>query len=226
MSSEERELKLTPRDAALLDALWQLDELGPFQVTARRTEEQRNSFFDTRERALRQAHIGFRRRTIAGQKMATWTLKAEGGLFRGIATRPEVELQLDSDMPPALAIGTLGEVARQRGASALAEQVGDALVGRGLPLAQPVLEMKTVRRVLDLEAPAERWRCEMALDTVSLIEHPRHTEVEIEVELKRGDDTALEAARAAIETLGPVDESVGSKLSRALDHLEHCTCST
>jgi inorganic triphosphatase YgiF len=224
MSIEERELKLTPRDPALLDLLWQLDELGPFSVSSRRTEQQRNSFFDTRERALRKAHIGFRRRTVTGQPMAAWTLKAEGGLFRGIATRPEIELHLSADMPPALAIGTLRQVARQRGAAALAEQVGDALTGAGLPLAQPVLELETQRRIVDLRSEARGWVTEMVLDRVRLREHA-HQEIEIEVELKRGDDAALEAARAAIEARGPVDESIGSKLSRALDHLEHCTCS-
>jgi inorganic triphosphatase YgiF len=225
MSIEERELKLTPAAPALLEHLWSIANLGPYTVVGRHTERQRNSFFDTRERALRQAHIGFRRRVIEGESMATWTLKAEGTLFRGIATRPEIELKLGADMPPALAIGALRQAAQQRGAAALAEQVGDALSSGPLPLAQPLLETATERRVLELRADEHGWQTEMTLDDVRILGHPRYAELEVEVELKHGDDAALDAARAAIEAVGDVRESVGSKFSRALEHLEHCRCS-
>jgi inorganic triphosphatase YgiF len=225
MSAEERELKLTPVDADLLERLWNVSSLGPFTVVARRQERQRNSFFDTRERALRKAGVGFRRRTISGDAFATWTLKAEGGLFRGIATRPEIELRLGSDLPPALAIGALRQAAQQRGAAALAEQVADALSSGPLPLAQPVLETETERRLLELRSEANGWHTELALDSVRMLGHPKYAELEIEVELKRGDDAALEAARAAIEALGAASESHGSKLGRAYEHLDRCQCS-
>lgn len=224
MNVEERELKLTPTDPSLFDRLEGLPSLGPFKVVGRRTERQRNSFFDTGDRALQRARIGFRRRDVQGESMATWTIKAEGTLSRGVQTRPEVELQLGADMPPALAIGALRDAARHYGAEAVAEQVDDALSSGPLPLAQPYLEMETQRRILDLVADGEGWKTELTLDDVRILGHPLYAELEIEVELKRGDDAALEAARQAIEAEGGVADSVGSKLSRALAHLDQCAC--
>jgi inorganic triphosphatase YgiF len=225
MSIEERELKLTPESSSTLDDLWSLNALGPFAVVGRSTELQRNSFFDTRDRALRDTRIGFRRRVVEGQSLATWTLKAEGELVKGVATRPEIELQLGADMPPALALDALRQAAAQRGAAVLAEQVGDAVSSGSLPLATPVVETETERRILELRADDHGWQAELALDSVRLIGHPDFAEIEIEVELKRGNEAALEAARSAIEAIASVRESVGSKLSRALDHVEVCGCS-
>jgi inorganic triphosphatase YgiF len=65
---------------------------------------------------------------------------------------------------------------------------------------------------------------ELALDEVWLVGHPAAHELEIEAELKRGEDAALVAARQAIEAVGAVVESDGSKLSRALRHLARCDC--
>jgi inorganic triphosphatase YgiF len=193
----ERELKLVPADAGLLDRLAGLERLGPFSVR-RRFERQRNSFFDTRSRALEAARLGFRRRIVEGGGMATWTLKSEGQTLRGVATRPEIELRLDAEMPPVMVLGTLQQAARQRGAPALAEEVADALArgGGGLVPARPVLETQTERTILDLEDAEHGWAAEMA----------------------------LEAARQAIEALGEVHESHGSKLSRALAHARACAC--
>jgi inorganic triphosphatase YgiF len=166
--------------------------------------------------------VGFRRRTIEGRSLATWTLKAGDDQFprvRGIATRTEIELQLDPHMPPALALGALRTAARQRGAVALAELLDDVLTQRELPLARPMLELETDRVAADLEAAARGWEVELALDRVQMIGHG-HREVEIEVELKRGDEAALDSTRQAIEALGPVRESDGTKLSRAIAYLE------
>ncbi len=219
----ERELKLVPADTRLLDRLAAVDRLDELEAVGRHRELQRNSFFDTASRALSRARIGFRRRTIDGQRLATWTLKSDANLVGGVATRSEIELQLDPSMPPGLAVGALREAARSRGAAALAEAVDDALASGGLPLARPFLEMETQRAVVDLEAPARGWSVELALDRVRLIGHA-YDEVEIEAELKRGDDAALEAVRAAIAALGDVRPSDGSKLSRAMAHLETCHC--
>lgn len=209
----EIELKLTPLDDELLDRLATIDRLGPFEVVGRRHEQQRNSFFDTPTGALRAHRIGFRRRMVEGQRMATWTLKTEGGQAGGVASRPEVELVMDSDMPPALVLQAL----RQRGQGVLAEQLGDALADGSLPLAKPYLDMATDRRILDLQT--RNCRAELALDRVTIPGDP-YAETEIEVELKRGDEAALSEARAAIEAMGAVRESIGSKLSRAIDYVE------
>jgi len=221
--NKERELKLVPADEALLDRLEAVERLGELEVRGRRRELQRNSFFDTRSRALGRARVGFRRRTIAGERMATWTLKADSKLEGGVATRLEIELQLDADLAPALAIGVLRDAARSRGASALAEAVSDALRSDGLPLARPYVETETDRRILDLEAPARGWKVELALDRMRLLGH-NYADVEIEAELKHGDLDALDAARQAVASLGEVRPSEASKLSRALAHLASCNC--
>jgi len=155
--------------------------------------------------------------------MAIWSLKSNAEVLRGVTTRSEIEVQLDPDMAPMLALGTLRQAARQRGATALAEEIGDALIGGGPPLATPFLELRTDRTILDLTAAARGWSVELALDRVRLLGHD-YAEVEIEAELKRGDEKALEMARQAIEALGPVRESDGSKLSRAVAHVRACHC--
>jgi inorganic triphosphatase YgiF len=218
----ERELKLQPLDPGLLDRLAASDHLGEFSVAGRRRELQRNSFFDSPSRALGEAKIGFRRRMIQGQPLATWTLKADGELARGVSTRTEIELQLDPDTPPMLAIDALRQAARQRNAVALAEVVGDALAVGGQPLASPFLETETDRTILDLEAADRGWSVELALDRVRLLGHA-YTELEIEAELKQGDEAALEGVRQEIEAFGSIRESKGSKLSRAMAHVSGCT---
>jgi inorganic triphosphatase YgiF len=221
MTLIERELKLRPDDPGLLDRLWTQDHLGPFQVVGRRQEHQRNSFFDSRTRALGRARLALRRRRVAGEAMTTWSVKSEGELLRGIATRPEVELHLRDDTPPMLALGALMQAVRQRGAAPLADEVAEAMRGSPPPLAEPFLELVTERRILDLK-DAHGVELELALDAVQLERHPSHVEHEIEVELRRGDEAALEVARAAIAELGSVRDGQGSKLSRALDHVRAC----
>jgi inorganic triphosphatase YgiF len=209
----EVELKLTPREEELLDRLAEVDRLGPFEVVGRRRERQRNSFFDTTSGGLRNARIGFRRRVIEGERQAVWTIKGESAWAKGVASRAEVELHLGADMPPALALQAL----RQRAPKPFSEQIGDALADGTLPLAEPYLEMATDRRIVDLRS--ERSQLELALDRVTMPGRD-FSEVEIEVELKRGDQAELDEARRAIEALGEVHESVGSKLSRGIDYVE------
>ena len=81
--NEERELKLLPVDPGLLDALAQVARLGPFAVTGRRTEVQQNGIFDTPDRDLAVARVGFRRRTIVGEPLAIWTAKGPAARARG-----------------------------------------------------------------------------------------------------------------------------------------------
>jgi inorganic triphosphatase YgiF len=225
MDTIERELKLMPASEALLDHLAVIDRLGPFVVRGRRHERQHNAFFDSAAGGLRQVQVGFRRRAIDGQQLATWTIKGDKQHVGGIASRAEIELQLDPQLAPGLALGALRDAARTRGAVALAEEVDDALAIGGLPLPRPFLETVTDRGIVDLEAPAEGWQIELALDRVELVGHD-YNELEIEAELKRGDEAALEAAHTAIAAQGEVTESKGSKLSRAAAHLEDCDCVT
>ena len=216
MTWVERELKLVPAEEGLLDELEAVDRLGPLLVVHRRRVRQRNAYFETPTGALGAARLAFRRRVDDGARLATWTLKGEGQVSGGVASRPEVEVVLDAETPPMLALSVLRETARGRGAAALAEQLADALVGSPPPLVTPMFELDADRRLADLEAPAFGWRLELALDRVRLVGFPAYLDLEIEVELNRGGDSALAAARAAIEDVGRVASSPGTKLSRAL----------
>ncbi|HEV7663366.1 MAG TPA: CYTH domain-containing protein [Chloroflexota bacterium] len=224
-NNEERELKLTPSDPALLDRLADVDRLGELRVSGRRHEQQRNSFYDTASGGLGRAHVGFRRRVIEGERLARWSLKGDSELAaqRGVATRAEIEVQLDPETAPALALGALRQAARTRGAAALAEQVSAALASGELPLKQPFLETETDRRILDLVDESGQTHVELALDRVQLVGH-KYNEVEIEAELKRGHERVLDEVRSALERFGEVRESEGSKLSRALHHVQQCQC--
>ena len=215
----EYELKLRPLEPGLLDRLAEVERLGAFRAVHRRRECQRNSFFDTATGALGTARLAFRRRTVPGQALDTWTVKGEGELLRGVASRPEVEVQLQPDTPPLMALGIL----RQRAPRALAEELSDALTGSPPPRGDPFLELDTERRIVDLVDPDSVL--ELALDEVRLVGHPAYIEQEIEVELRRGHAEAIDMARAALEQLGAVAESEGHKLSRALAHLRACDCS-
>ncbi|HEY2594746.1 MAG TPA: hypothetical protein VGK33_12675, partial [Chloroflexota bacterium] len=83
----ERELKLVPDDAALMDTLAQVDRLGPFQARGRRHELQHNRFFDSAAGGLAVAQVGFRSRSVDGEPLATWTIKGESRHMAGVASR-------------------------------------------------------------------------------------------------------------------------------------------
>jgi inorganic triphosphatase YgiF len=218
----ERELKLVPDDASLLDTLERIDVLGPFRTRGYRRELQHNRFFDSPSDALASAHVGFRCRSVEGEALAIWTIKGEAQRLAGVASRTEIELQLPADTSPEIALDRLVAAAHARAADSLASAVEAALT-RGAPEAEPFLETETDRRIVDLEEASHGWEVELALDRVRLIGHD-YEEIEIEAELKGGDETALDAVRKAIEALGPVQESVGSKLSRAAAHVGNCDC--
>jgi inorganic triphosphatase YgiF len=223
MDAIERELKLVPADEALLDKLAQVERLGPFEVHSRDRELQYNSFFDSPDQALREARVGFRRRSIEGQQRATWSIKGDAKSIGAIASRSEIELQLDADTPPAHALSALRDAARSHGAAELDKAVSGALSVGSQPQAKPFLETRTDRRIVNLEVPGRDWRVELALDRMEIVGHA-YRDVEIEAELKGGDESALSEVETAIKALGEVRESKGSKLGRAQAHLDDCNC--
>jgi inorganic triphosphatase YgiF len=214
MEVMERELKLRPANDELLDRLEQTDQLGPLRVSRRWRESQRNAYFDTPDGALARSHVSLRRRAVQGQKQAIWTSKGPSTASAGITSRPEIEVTLDPDTPVGQAIGLLARAARERGAPLIADALRDA---PAVP-PEPKLELVTDRRLADLELSGG-GRAELALDRVALVGHPDYCDREIEVELKRGEESLLSTARTAIEAIGDVSESDGSKLSRALAYL-------
>lgn len=215
-SFDERELKLRVDDPEVLDRLAGVNTLGPFRVVDRGDERQRSAYFDTPEGALRRARLALRRRTIVGQALAVYTVKGAGTTLRGVAIRPEVEVWLDPDTPPMVALSLLRQAARERGSAALAEALADALVGASPPLATPLVELVAHRRLLHLEDRERGWRVELALDSVHKLGDPTYHDLEVEAELQDGNDDALEAIREALGAYGLRQFSEGNKLTRAL----------
>jgi inorganic triphosphatase YgiF len=217
----ERELKLLPEQPGLLDLIAARDHLGPLRFGARHLEKQMNAFYDTPDRALGNVLVAFRRRTNQGAPMATWALKMDGEMTEGLITRSEIEVALDHDTPPFLALSLLRQAASERGALVLAEKVADALTGSSPVQAEPFLRFDTERTAIALEEHVRGWLAELALDRVRLLPCG-HGYEELEVELKRGDEELLAIARAEIQALGPVVPGTRGKLDRAIEHLaEH-----
>ena len=216
MDIMERELKLRPASDEVLDRLEAVDQLGPLQAIHRRREPQRNAYFDTPDRALARAHVSLRRRTIDGQADAIWTVKGPSQRANGVSSRPEIEVTLEAATPLPLAVELLSRAAAERGAPLIAEALRHA---PELP-DRPMLELVTDRRLADLVQPGHAGHAELALDRVALVDHDEYADREIEVELKQGEEQLLSTARTAIEALGEVYESDGSKLSRALAYLK------
>lgn len=221
-SSEERELKLVPGNSDVLERLAAADRLGPFVLTPAGVEHQTNAYWDTPHSALGAAHIALRRRVVVGARQATWTVKGEGSLEQGLAIRPEINVVLEADTPPVLVAQVMIQAARERGQTDLSGDLADALRQDGPLPAQPLLEMRTTRRLWNLAEPGQPWSLELALDDVRLAGHDDYAEREIEVEIRHGDTTLLETARDAIQALGPVHAATGTKLSNALEHLARC----
>ena len=219
MDTLERELKLVPDSPELLDTLAAVERLGPFEARGRRTELQRNSFFDSASGSLAAARVGFRGRSIAGQPLATWSIKGAASHVSGVASRRKSSCNFRRD-GSVLALERLVDAARSRGARCWP---GPWKLGwRRVPCAALPRDGNgpTHRRPGGAVA---RLGGGAALDRMRSSGHD-YAEIEIEAELKRGDEAALDAVRAAIEALGLVHESLGSKLSPATAHVAGCTC--
>lgn len=154
--------------------------IGSFQLVAEPNEEdQRNVYFDTADRRLRQARYGLRVRTIGERRIAT--LKGEAKVTDGTYERDEWEVDVGpSDDPQTWPAGAVRERTL-------------ALVG-GAPLA-PTLAMRTRRRHIYAERDGVRV-AEISLDTGSMsVGGLSHMFRELEIELLAG------ASRAAFDEL-------------------------
>jgi adenylate cyclase class IV len=79
----EVELKLQTDDPELLDRIWAQDQIGPFRVTGRRIQRQRNNYFDSPDRALDRARGNLRWRTFADSPSAELTYKGPAEVIAG-----------------------------------------------------------------------------------------------------------------------------------------------
>jgi len=117
----ERELKLVPDDPGLLDRLAAQNQFGELLVAGRRTRCSATASSIPRART---GHEASGLSPPHGRGPADGHLVAEVGRQSPARRdhRSEIEVQLDADMAPMLALSTLRQVASQRGAAALAER--------------------------------------------------------------------------------------------------------
>jgi inorganic triphosphatase YgiF len=179
-----------------------LTGLAAVAATGRaRTDELRAVYFDTAGLALAAAGITLRRRT--GGPDAGWHLKLPAGTDR----RREVHAQLGDGTEPVPA--------------SLAGRVADWTGGQ--PLA-PVARLDTTRQVLPLAGPGGDVLAEIADDLVTgwlpgaggQGWREESAWREIEVELKTGHASLLDAVGDRLRQAGAVPSAAASKLGRLL----------
>ena len=202
----EIEAKFRIEDDRIFPALLRLDAIGPYRLSPAETpEDQRNVYFDTPDRRLRDRQYGLRVREVGGRRIAT--LKGEAKVSDGMYERDEWEVEVGDDDRPAG--WPAGEV-RER---ALALAGGMDLI--------PILTIRTRRRHIFAERDGRRF-AEMSLDegTISAGGREQHFR-ELEIELLRGGERSdLDELVTLLRqrfTLIPEDRS---KLARGLALLE------
>ena len=182
-----------------------LHTLGPFQLTPTPApEQQRNTYYDTRDKRLQSAHFGLRIRQIGSRQIAT--LKGASTVVDGLYTRGEWERDVVSDQPQHWPAGELRDrvFALTDGASLVVTVV-----------------IETKRSHIYASREAAPSFAEISLDEgVMVAAAQRVPFCEVEVELlpagERGDfDTLLTLLRQRF-SLTPEPRS---KLERALDLL-------
>ena len=201
----EIEAKFRVDDDQIFPALLALRSLGPFGLeVAPHAENQRNVYFDTADRRLRQAQYGLRVRTVGRRRIAT--LKGAAKVRDGMYERDEWEVDVDDDDPHTWPAGEVRErVLALLGGAALA----------------PTLTIQTLRQHMYAEREgthvAELSLDEGNINAGSLEQHFRELEIELLEGGARADlDELVELLRGRF-TLVPEDRS---KLARGLALLD------
>jgi inorganic triphosphatase YgiF len=201
----EIEAKFRVEDDALFPALLGLRALGPFQLAAApEPEDQRNVYFDTADRRLRQAQYGLRVREIGERRIAT--LKGAAQVSDGMYERDEWEIDVDGDDPHGWPPGELRD------------RVLDLLGGAAL---EPTLAIHTRRQHIYAARGAARV-AELSLDegdisAGGLGQHFRELEIELLGAGSRADLDELVRLLRGRFALAPEDRS---KLARGLALLD------
>lgn len=201
----ELEAKFRVDDDRIFPALLGLGSLGRFRFeVAPRPEDQRNVYFDTPDRRLRNAQYGLRVRTVGPRRIAT--LKGAAQARDGMYERDEWEADVESDDPHSWPAGEVRERVL-------------ALLG-GAELT-PTLTIQTRRQHIYAERDGTRV-AELSLDegdinAGSRVQHFRELEIELLKNGERADlDELVELLRGHF-TLIPEDRS---KLARGLALLD------
>jgi CHAD domain-containing protein len=197
----EVELKYRVLDAASAARLGALRTLGTLRVAGRPRQVQvEDRYIDTADGAL--ARAGYAVRLRRGPRMTILSVKASTPTASALHRREELEgpadLSLDPHAWPSSAARAL-----------VLEHAGDS----------PLMEIVTIRQLRRARTFAgESLEVELSVDDVEIVARGRMIErfLELEVELKAGDETDLGEV-AAIMAADPALEPVTtSKLERAL----------
>ena len=198
----EIEAKFRVEDGEIFPALARLEAIGPFLLShAAAPEDQRNVYFDTPDRRLRDRQYGLRVREVGGRRIAT--LKGEAKVSDGMYERDEWEVEVGDDDRPAS--WPAGEV-RER---ALALAGGMDLI--------PILTIRTLRRHIFAERDGRRF-AELSMDDGTIRAGGREQHFrELEIELLRGGERSdLEQLVTLLRQRFALIPEDRSKLARGL----------
>jgi inorganic triphosphatase YgiF len=201
----EREAKFVlsaEQYAAFLAAVDLLGETLPCEIV----ERQRNTYYDTATRALERAKSRLRARRIDGEPGVTWTFKGRRLPGSGLAkSRPEYEAWADDEQDPQLAAWETQPMQFARG---LAD--GPLL---------PVNEQRTERVVRPLWPNDTDGLVEVAIDKVTIPDHPEFVRYELELEDKGIGRRGLESLALRVQQVYGLTASAQGKQGAVLSYL-------
>jgi inorganic triphosphatase YgiF len=202
----EIEAKFRVEDDGVFAELLRLNAIGPFELErAPQAEDQRNVYFDTPDRRLRDQRFGLRVREVGGRRIAT--LKGEATIADGMHERDEWEVDIGADDRPDTWPG--GEL-RDR----VLALVGDATL-------LPILTIYTTHRHIYAAQGGARF-AEISLDEGTISAGGREQRFrELEAELLRGGERAdLDALVGLLRQRFALVPEDRSKLARGLALLD------
>jgi triphosphatase len=207
----EVELKYRVGELATAERLLAADRVGPFAVTGgrARSTQLEDRYVDTADGALGRAGFAVRLRQSGGETIVSVKSLARTDGPGGSVRREELEGPADR---VAAAVDWPASDAR----ALVLEHAGDA----------PLVEVVTVRQLRrKRQLKSGQTRVELSLDEVDVVSRGRIVDrfVELEAELKKGDEDELEALGAALDAEPMLQRALTSKLEAALAAVDGAT---
>jgi CHAD domain-containing protein len=204
----EVELKYRVADVAAAERVLAADRLGPFSGGAGRARatQLEDRYVDTADGALARAGYAVRLRQAGGETLVTVKSRSHTDGPDGSIRREELEGPADRVAPP---VDWPASDAR----ALVLEHAGDA------PLVEQVT-IRQLRRVRQLRSSSTR--VDLSVDEVDVVSRGRVVErfIELEAELKKGEEGELAELGAVIEAESGLERARTSKLEAALAALD------
>jgi CHAD domain-containing protein len=200
----EVELKYRVGQLAAAERLLAADRIGPFVVSGgrARSTQLEDRYMDTADGALGRAGFAVRLRQSGGETIVSVKSLAHTAGPGGSMRREELE-------GPADRVAAAADWPASDARALVLEHAGDA----------PLVEVVTVRQLRrKRQLKSGQSRVELSLDEVDVVSRGRIVDrfVELEAELKKGDEQELEALGAALEAEPTLSRALTSKLEAAL----------